>query len=160
MPYETDFDTAFTILLGKAQGTIVPTPVPTPTPIPTSTARVVNIPFYMGADGTAIASGARVTFRLGLNATSTVISWSLAGFVNGASSSGTITVDVFAASSLGSLASITNGGAPALAPGTSLVEQDASGWNTIPDPSWIQARVTSTGGTLHTVSLTLRVLVE
>ena len=32
MPYETDFDTAFTILLGKAQGTIAPTPPPTPTP--------------------------------------------------------------------------------------------------------------------------------
>jgi hypothetical protein len=26
MPYETDFDTAFTILLGKAQGTISPAP--------------------------------------------------------------------------------------------------------------------------------------
>lgn len=160
MPYETDFDTAFTILLGKAQGTIAPTPAPTPTPTPTPTARVVNIPFYLGADGTTITTGKRITFRLGLNATVTVISWSIAGFVSGASTSGSIAVDVFAASSLGSLASISNGDVPTLAPGTSLVEQDASGWTPIPDPSWIQARVTSTGGTLHTVSLTLRALVE
>lgn len=32
MPYETDFDTAFTILLGKAQNTIAPTPAPVPSP--------------------------------------------------------------------------------------------------------------------------------
>jgi hypothetical protein len=52
MPYETDFDTAFTILLGKAQGTISPAPSPTPggggTLVPAATSYVICFQFNGG----------------------------------------------------------------------------------------------------------------
>ena len=61
MPYETDFDTAFTILLGKAQNTITPTPAPVPptggggTGTATVTAYTIN--FLFGGGGSAVTTG-------------------------------------------------------------------------------------------------------
>lgn len=61
MPYETDLDTAFTILLGKAQGTVTPTPTPVPTPTPgggTVTATTYTLNFLFGNGSSALtASG-------------------------------------------------------------------------------------------------------
>ena len=58
MPYETDFDTAFTILLGKAQNTITPTPTPAPVITPPSTVTTYTLNFLFGNGSSALtASG-------------------------------------------------------------------------------------------------------
>jgi hypothetical protein len=166
MPYETDLDTAFTILLGKAVGIGVPTPVPTPAPTPTPTAtpttRVVNIAFDLGVDDTPIATGTHLTFRLGLNGTARVLSWSLAGLIAGASTSGTAAVDVKVGTTVSGVTSICGGDEPELTSDTELTEQAVTGnWSpAIPDPRWVQARVISTSGTLERLLLTLRAIVE
>lgn len=65
MPYETDFDRAFTVLLGKAQGTITPTPTPvpggggnpTPTPVPNSTTDPCALMMNFDGVGTVLRAG-------------------------------------------------------------------------------------------------------
>lgn len=61
MPYETDFDSAFTLLLGKAQGVITPTPTPIPitgggttTPVAQDTSYVIA--FTFGGGGTPLSA--------------------------------------------------------------------------------------------------------
>jgi hypothetical protein len=161
MPYETDLDTAFTILLGKAIGIgeVVAPPSPPPVVIPV---RVVNIAFDIGADGVTITTGKHITFRLGLNGQVRIQSWSLAGLVGGSPTSSTVVVDVRTGSSVSSLSSICGGDEPELVAQTSLSEQAVTdNWSpVIDDPSWVQARVTSVSGTVQRVLLTLRAVVE
>lgn len=160
MSFETDFDSAFTILLGKAQGTLTvgSTPTPTPTPVtPTSTTRVVDVAFVIGARGTALAVNDHAFLRLGLNGPVTVVSWSLAGTVGGSSASGTITVDVLTGLFFSGLSSICSANRPALTAQSERADQAPTNWGTtIQDGQWIMAKVLSTGGTLEVVSLTLR----
>lgn len=158
MSFETDFDSAFTILLGKAQGTISTTPAPTPvTATPAATTRVVDVAFVIGGRGTALAANDHVFLRLGLNGPVTVVSWSLAGTISGSSAAGTITVDVLAGFSLSTVSSICTLNRPSLAAQAELTDQAPTNWSTtIQDGRWIMARVLSTGGTLEVVGLTLR----
>lgn len=156
MSYETDFDSALTIVLGKAQGTISTTPAPTPVTT-TPTTRVVDVVLLIGGRGTALAANDHVFFRLGLNGVVTVVSWSLAGTVSGSSVSGTITVDVLTGLFLSGVSSICASNRPALTAQAERADQAPTGWTTtIQDGQWIMAKVTSTGGTLEVVSLTLR----
>lgn len=168
MSFETDFDTAFSILLGKAVGVITPTGVTvTPTPVSDgttttiATARVVDVPMVIGGRGTALATSDHVFYRLGLNGTLTVLTWSLAGTVSGASIAGTITVDILVGSTLATVATICGGNKPTLTAQAERSDQaPATDWTTsIADPRWIMAKVISTAGALEVVSLTLRCLV-
>ncbi|RPJ26591.1 MAG: hypothetical protein EHM35_14775 [Planctomycetaceae bacterium] len=164
MPYETDFDAAFTVLLGKAQGTLAPVgPVITPAPTPTTTtARVVDVAFVLGSMGAPVVVGDHSFIRLGLNAPATIVNWSLAGTVTGASVSGSVAVDLKAGSTLATVVSITGGSPPTLVAQAERREvAPTAGWNeTLPDPTWLMASISTTGGTLQVVSLTLRLLVE
>lgn len=159
MSFETDFDSAFTILLGKAQGTLTVTPAPvTPTPVTaTPTTRVVDVAFVIGARGTALAVNDHAFLRLGLNGVVTIVSWSLAGTVAGSSASGTVTVDVLTSSFFSGLSSICASNRPALTAQSERADQTPANWTTtIQDGQWIMAKVLSTGGTLEVVGLTLR----
>lgn len=158
MSFETDFDSAFTILLGKAQGTLSVVPTPTPvTPTTTPTTRVVDVAFVIGARGTALAANDHAFLRLGLNGVATIVSWSLAGTISGASASGTITVDVLTGQFFSGLSSICASNRPALTAQTERTDQNPTGWTTtIQDGQWVMAKVFSTGGTLEVVGLTLR----
>lgn len=57
MPYETDFDTAFTILLGKAQGTgVVAGPVAPPSSTPVAQSSSYTVPFLFLGGGSALST--------------------------------------------------------------------------------------------------------
>lgn len=162
MSFETDFDSALTILLGKAQGTltIVNNPAPVTT-TPTSTTRVVDVVFAIGARGTALVANDHAFLRLGLNGPVTIVSWSLAGTVGGSSTSGTITVDVLTGSFFSGLSSICASNRPALTAQSERSDQSPTGWTTtVQDGQWIMAKVLSTGGALEVIGLTLRCAVS
>jgi hypothetical protein len=61
--------------------------------------RVVDVVLIPLPTGSVLAVGDQVFFRLGLNGPLTIIAWSMAGTVGGASTAGTITVDVLALAS-------------------------------------------------------------
>lgn len=132
---------------------VVPTMIPKPV-------RVVDIPLVIGTNGIAIAVDDHVFFRLGLNGVVRIISWSLAVTVAGVATSGAITIDVQAGSTLATVASICGGSEPELTAQSELSDQSPSGWTVeIPDPQWLMAIVTAADGTLEVASLTLRALV-
>jgi hypothetical protein len=122
--------------------------------------RVVDIPLVLGTRGVVLAVNDHVFFRLGLNGTVNILTWSLAGTISGASASGTIRVDVQTGATLATVATICGAGTthqPHLTAAAELSDQAPTSWTTqIDDPSWIQAIVASTGGTREVVSLTLR----
>jgi hypothetical protein len=122
------------------------------------TTRIVDIPLVIGTRGVALAVNDHVFFRLGLNGTVTILTWSLAGTIAGASASGTITVDVMVGATLAAAATIAPTSKPTLTAQAELADQTpAASWTLqIADPVWIKAIITSTGGTLEMVSLTLR----
>ncbi len=124
--------------------------------------RIVDVPLVLGTRGVTLAVGDHVFFRLGLNGLVTILTWSLAGTVAGSSVAGTITVDVLVGATLSGVASIAGAHKPALAAVAELDDQaPAVDWTVqISDPRWIMAKVTSTGGTLEVVSLTLRCAVD
>jgi hypothetical protein len=126
--------------------------------------RVVDIPLVLGTRGVVLAVNDHVFFRLGLNGTVNILTWSLAGTISGASASGTIRVDVQTGATLATVASICGAGTthqPQLTAQAELSDQVPTSWSTtqIDDPSWIKAIVASTGGTLEEVGLTLRATV-
>jgi hypothetical protein len=130
-----------------------------PTPV-----RVINIPLVLGSRGVALAVGDHIFFRLGLDGLVTILNWSLAGTVSGASALGTITLDILIGDTMLTLTTIiaTTTERPLLTAAREAVEQPpGASWTTqITDPQWIMAKVTSTGGTLEEVSLTLRCKVD
>lgn len=124
--------------------------------------RIVNVPLVVGSQGVALAANDHVFFRLGLNGIITILTWSLAGTIAGASASGTITLDIQVGASLATVATICGTHKPALAAVAEETDQiPANDWTVqLTDPNWILATVTSTGGTLEVISLTLRCAVD
>lgn len=145
-------------LLAKVDGRIrevVPLLIP-------AVVRVVDVPLVIGTRGVVLAVNDNIFFRLGLNGTVRILTWSLAGTITGASASGTIRVDVLSGSTLATVASICGGtgNQPQLSAAAEASDQLPSGWTLdLTDPQWIMARVASTGGTLEVASLTLRCVV-
>lgn len=161
MPYETDFDTAFTILLGKAQGTIAPTP----TPIPTTT----------GGGGTtavAVATSYIISFHFSGSASALPvltevpdageIVWShvYAGGASAQPVAATTTIDLQRTSWAtfgGSSPVYGSGSAPGLA-ADSVSNTSLSGWSThLAAGDTLIGRITSFSGSATWVSLILRV---
>lgn len=125
-----------------------------------SSGRIVDVPIVLGAKGTALAVGDHAFLRLGLGGPATIISWSLAGTVGGTATAGTVQLDVLVGTTLAGVASIVSTNPPALSAVSEVHEQAPTLWTTsIADPSWLMAKVTSTGGTLEVVGLTLRLQV-
>jgi hypothetical protein len=126
--------------------------------------RVVNIPVVLGARGSALAAGAEIHFRLGLNGQATVLTWSLGATVAGVASARTVQLDVQVGATLAAVASICGAAAnrPQLATQAERSDQLPSGWSsvTINDPSWLLVTVVSVDGTIEIASLTLRVAVS
>lgn len=120
--------------------------------------RVVDVVLIPIPNGSVLAVGDQVFFRLGLNGAATIIAWSMAGMVGGASAAGTITLDILVGATLATVTTICGTHKPALTAQAERADQaPATDWTVqIPDPRWIVAKVTSTGGTLQAVSLTLR----
>lgn len=123
--------------------------------------RVVDVPVVLGGPGAPLTVGAHVFFRLGLNGQATIMTWSLAVTVAGATVSGSVTVDVLVGATMSTLASICSTSLPALVAQAELADRPPGvGWTvTIPDPSWMMVKVTATNGTIEVVSLTLRLSV-
>jgi hypothetical protein len=165
MSFDTDFDTAFTILLGKAVAAITPTgtvPVTTgtsgtSTTTSAPTTRVVDVPLVIGGRGVSLSTNDHVFYRLGLNGTVTIITWSLAGTASGVAFNGTISVDLLVGSTLASVASICGSHRPSLNGQSERSDQtpDSDWTTTIADPRWIMAKVLSNSG-IEVISLTLR----
>lgn len=124
--------------------------------------RVVDIPITLGARGTPLAVGAHVFFRLGLNGSVTVLTWSVAATVAGVAHSGAVTLDVQTGATLATIASIAGTGHPLLSAASESSDHVPTGWTTttIADPSWLYVSATAVDGTLEVVSLTLRVAVS
>jgi hypothetical protein len=125
--------------------------------------RIVDIPLIVGTRGVVLAVNDHVFFRLGLNGLVTVLTWSLAGTVAGASASGTIRIDVRVGATLAAAASICGGtgNQPQLTAQAERADQTPTGWTTqIADSQWLEAIVASTGGTLEVAGLTLRCAVD
>lgn len=124
--------------------------------------RIVDVPLVIGANGLVASIGDHVFFRLGLNGTLTVLTWSLGATVSGTPTAGTITVDVLVGNTLATVASICGTSKPALAAAIELADQTPGvSWTTqLSDPQWIMAKVSSTGSTLEVISLTLRCSVD
>src|SRR5687768_6212877 len=76
------------------------------------TTRVVDVAFVLGGVGTPLEVGAHAFVRLGLGATATVASWSLAGTVSAAASSSSVVVDVLVGATLATATSICGTGEP------------------------------------------------
>lgn len=124
--------------------------------------RIVDVPLVIGARGSAASVGDHVFFRLGLNGLVTILTWSLGGTVGGTPTAGTVTLDVLVGATLATAASICGTSKPALAAAIEASDQPpAVGWTVqLTDPQWILAKVSSTGGTLEVISLTLRCAVD
>lgn len=166
MSFETDFDSAFTILLGKATGVLTQTGVPTPTnttgsPSDVATSRVVDVALLLGSSGSPLATTDAAFLRLGLGGTATVVSWSLAGLVSAVSTAGSVTLDVGFGSSISSINSMTGTGPPRLSSQFERTDVTPTGWTTllIPDQRWLYVRPSTVDGVLQMVGLTLRVAV-
>jgi len=164
--YETDFDSAFSILLGKAVGAITQTSVPAPgdtsgSPANVATSRVVDVALLLGSSGSPLATTDAAFLRLGLGGTATVVSWSLAGLVSAVSTAGSVTLDVGFGSSMSSINSITGTGPPRLSSQFERTDVTPTGWTTllIPDQRWLYVRPSFVDGVLQMVGLTLRVVV-
>lgn len=125
-------------------------------------ARIVDVPVVLGVRGTALAAGAHVFLRLGLNGQATVLTWSLAASVAGVSHSATVAVDVQTGTTLAGVATICSSGRPSLSAQAERSDIVPSGWSTvaIADPSWVYFSVLSPDGTVEVVSLTLRLAVS
>lgn len=121
-------------------------------------AHIVDIVLVPIPTAATLQVGDQVYFRLGLNGVVTILAWSMAGTVGGASVAGTITLDILVGTTLATVATICGSHKPTLTAQAELADQTpATDWTVqIPDPRWIVARVSSTGGTLEVVSLTLR----
>lgn len=124
--------------------------------------RVVDVPLLLGAQGVALTASNHVFFRLGLNGQATILTWSLAGTVAGASHTGTVTLDILVGSTVATVASICGTSKPALSAVAELADQvPAASWTVqISDPQWILVKPTAVDGTLEVVSLTLRCAVD
>lgn len=122
--------------------------------------RVADVALAVGAPGSPLAVGDNVFLRLGLNGAATVLTFSLAATVAGAARSGTCVLDVLVGSTLAGAVSICGTNRPSLTAQAERPDLLPTSWvTTIPDPSWLLARVVSTDGVLEVVGLTLRVIV-
>lgn len=123
--------------------------------------RVVDVPFVIGTRGAVLAANDHAFLRLGLNAPATILSWSLAVTVAGASTSGTCVLDVLVGTTLTGATSICSSNRPSLTAQAERDDQPPTSWTTsIPDPRWIMVTVVSTDGTIEEAGLTLRMSVD
>lgn len=163
MSFETELDTAFTILLGKAQGTVTQTVPSTPAPTPvTSDVTSYTVVFPWSGGGLAIVASACDPLVVEVPDAGEIV-WC---HVYAYSFTGT-PVSVTAALSLakttygdglGSTTSVSGSGS---APGLSAASQASpsmSGWNTHLDAGdTIIGRLTSFSGTARGVAMVLKV---
>jgi hypothetical protein len=120
--------------------------------------RIVDVVLVPLPTAATLQVGDNIYFRLGLNGIVTILAWSMAGEIANASASGTITVDILTGATLATVATICSSQKPTLTAQAERADQlPGNLWTVqIADPQWIMAKVTSTGGTLEVVSLTLR----
>ena len=171
MSSDTDFDAAFTILLGKAQGVIVPTGPPVPTPITgtggttvVETTRPATVVFEFSGGGTTLNTLTQSPAFAEIPFSSTIVyAHMYAGSNTGApvAVSATIDVEVAPLGAFGSGIPLAgSGNNPALAAQSSATIS-TSGWLGIAVPldqgDSLVARLTSFSGSATWVSLTLQI---
>lgn len=122
--------------------------------------RTIDIIGILGSQGTALAAGNNVFSRVSLGGPITITGWSLAATIGGVPTAGDVAVDVFVGATLATVASICGATLPTLTThvvGELSEQSPGHDWNVlIPDPSTIVFRISTTGGTLQVVSITLK----
>jgi hypothetical protein len=159
MPYETDFDTAFTILLGKAQGIIAPTPTPVPPVVtaPTGTVTAYTINFLFGGGSAALTAGGQNPLLAEVPDAGEIV-WAhlYAGTGTGAASSVSATVELYR--TFGTLTTIYGGGTKPTLSSQSSANMSLSGWFTHLDAGeQVIADLATFSGTASWLALVLRI---
>ena len=124
--------------------------------------RIVDLPFVIGTQGTALTTSQHLFVRLGLNGQATILTWSMAATVAGLPHSGSVTFDIQAGSTLATASSICGMTQPALASVIELNDQTpGTDWTiTLSDAEWILVKPTTVDSVLEVVGLTLRLAVQ
>jgi len=165
MPYETDFDTAFTILLGKAQGTIAevaPAPIPTGggTTIITATTNYI-VAFMFGGGGSALSTTTVDPYLVEVPDPGEIVSaHTYAGNSTATPVAVTATVDLQRTSftTFGGSSPVYGSGTPPRLQADSIGNASLSGWFTHLDTGdTLIARLSAFSGTATWVALMLRV---
>ncbi len=136
MSFETDFDSAFTILLGKAVGAITPTGVLPTTPPTTTTTTTTGsaitsaIEYVIDGGGSVITAGVAGGLIVPFNCVITQVE--LQEF-NGTSGSITVDIQGALAGNIPSFASLCGGNRPHLTLSRHYSDSTLSGWSTTLD---------------------------
>jgi hypothetical protein len=155
MPYETDFDTAFTVLLGKAQNTITvpsPAPAPIPAPAPTITPDTFTMWFTLNGGASALTTADFVEAPIHFACV-------LTGYILLSRTSGTIVLKLGKATvaAYPTFTSIVASAPPTLSSQQKREDETLTGWTTSIDADTIlELGVTSNASSLLRVSLGLR----
>jgi hypothetical protein len=155
MPYETDFDSALTILLGKAVGATTTTPVAPTTGSTTTTGVATGIAFVIDGGGSGITAGSKGGIMTPFPGTITKVELQEFEGV-----SGSITVDIQAGvpGNGPTFASLCAGSFPQITSGRHYSDSVLSGWSTFLDRGVALKYVVSgvSGFTRLTVMLFIR----
>lgn len=171
MSFETEFDQAFTILLGKAQQNVsqtVPSTTPAPTPGggtsgggTTITTGTYVVAFEWGGAGAALQSTTADPILVEVPDSGDIVWVHLyAGNVSGAPSAVSATIDLqrTAFGSFGSSTSLSGSGTPPRIQSDSIANTSLSGWSThLNAGDTLIARLTSFTGLATFLVLILRV---
>lgn len=155
MPYETDFDTAFTTLLGKAQGIITitePAPLPSPTPTPATTPDTFTMWFTLNGGASALTTADFLEAPVHFSCV-------LTGYILLSRTSGSIVLKVGKATiaAYPTFTDIDASAPPSLSSQQKREDETLTGWTTSIDAdSILEVGVTSNSSALTRVSLGLR----
>lgn len=161
MSFETDFDTAFTILLGKAQNTITQTVPSTPpvTTTPTVVTSAYSVVFQFGGGGAALTTAADPVLVEVPDAGDLVWVHLYAGNAAGVGVSATATLEL-TRGAYGSVptGTMNGGGAAPSMTAASFADMSLAGWTThVAAGDALRARIVTVSGTATWLSLIVRI---